>query len=79
MEIETLIQKIIVSIVDAPEQVSINRIKGANGLSIFEVKVARADTGKVIGKQGRNAAAIRALIDAASKKRKERAIIEIIE
>jgi uncharacterized protein len=76
---EALIQSILSAMVDAPEEVRINRIKGRNGLSIYEIKVDKADTGKIIGRQGRNAAAIRTIIDAAAKKNKERAIVEILD
>jgi uncharacterized protein len=76
---EALLQSIVSAMVDIPDEVHVSRIKGSNGLSIYEVKVARSDTGKIIGRQGRNAAAIRAIIDAASKKRKERAIVQILE
>jgi len=68
------------ALVDAPaEGVRVSRIKGTNGLSIYEIKVAKVDTGKIIGRRGQNAAAIRTIIDAASKRKNERSIIEILE
>jgi uncharacterized protein len=76
---EVLIHSILSAMVDAPDQVNVNRIKGVNGLSIYEIKVDKTDTGKIIGRQGRNAAAIRTIIDAAAKRNKQRAIIEILE
>ena len=48
-------------------------------MSIYEIKVASGDTGKIIGKQGRNVEAIRTIIDAAVKKKKEPAMIQILE
>ena len=76
---ETLLRNILSAMVDRPDEVHVNRIKGSNGLSIYEIKVASGDTGKIIGKQGRNVAAIRTIIDAAVKKKKERAMIQILE
>jgi len=76
---EELIRMISTALVDAPDEVDVKRIKGTNGLSIFEIKVAKVDTGKIIGKNGRNAAAIRTIVDAASKRKNERSIIEILE
>jgi uncharacterized protein len=76
---EELIRSILMAMVDAPEDVLVNRISGSNGLSIYEVKVSKTDTGKVIGKQGRNAAAIRTIIDAVSKKNHVRSLLEILE
>ena len=76
---EALILSILSAMVDAPDEVSVSRKQSLYGLSIYEAKVAKHDTGKIIGKKGRNAAAIRTIIDAASKKNKERAIFEILE
>jgi uncharacterized protein len=76
---EALISSILSAMVDAPDLVSVNQIKGRNGLSIYEIQVDKADTGKIIGRQGRNAAAIRTIIDAVAKRNKQRAIIEILE
>lgn len=76
---EELIRMISTALVDAPDEVDVKRIKGTNGLSIYEIKVAKVDTGKIIGKNGRNAAAIRTIVDAASKRKNERSIIEILE
>ena len=76
---EELIRMISMALVDAPDEVGVKRIKGTNGLSIYEIKVAKVDTGKIIGKNGRNAAAIRTIVDAASKRKNERSIIEILE
>ncbi len=73
-----LIKKIVQSLVDNPEQVEIYEIKGSN-TSVFELKVAKEDIGKVIGKQGRTARAVRTILDAASAKTKKRVILEIIE
>jgi predicted RNA-binding protein YlqC (UPF0109 family) len=73
-----LTKKIVQSMVDNPEQVEINEIKGGQ-TTVLELKVAKEDIGKVIGKQGRNVRAIRTILDAASAKLKKRTILEIIE
>jgi len=64
--------------VDYPEQVQISEIKGQHTI-VLELRVAKADMGKVIGKQGRNAQAIRVILAAASAKTRMRATLEILE
>lgn len=73
-----LIKYIAESLVDDPEQVSVKEVEG-NQTSVLELKVAKEDLGKVIGKQGRTARAMRTILSAASAKIKKRAVLEIIE
>jgi predicted RNA-binding protein YlqC (UPF0109 family) len=73
-----LIAKIVQALVDHPEEVSVNEIGGSH-TKVLEVRVARRDLGKVIGKQGRTAKAIRTIISAAAGKARERYIMEIVE
>jgi predicted RNA-binding protein YlqC (UPF0109 family) len=73
-----LILNIARALVDHPEQVSVVEIEG-NQTSVVELKVAKEDLGKVIGKQGRTARAMRTLLSAASAKVKKRAVLEILE
>jgi predicted RNA-binding protein YlqC (UPF0109 family) len=73
-----LILHIAQALVDYPEQVSVTEIEG-NQTSVIELKVAKEDLGKVIGKQGRTARALRTLLSAASAKIKKRTVLEIIE
>jgi predicted RNA-binding protein YlqC (UPF0109 family) len=73
-----LIETIVKSLVDQPDEVRINIIKGEK-TSVIELSVAKDDLGKVIGKQGRTAKAIRTLLTAASTKLKQRAVLEILE
>lgn len=73
-----LILQIAQALVDHPEQVSVVEIEG-NQTSVLELKVAKDDLGKVIGKQGRTARAMRTLLNAASAKVKKRTVLEIIE
>lgn len=73
-----LVTQIAQALVDYPEQVSVTEIVG-NQTSVVELKVAKEDLGKIIGKQGRTAHAIRTLVSAASAKLKKRTVLEIIE
>ena len=73
-----LITEIVQALVDQPEKVSIVEIIGEN-TNVLELKVAKSDMGKVIGKQGRNAQALRTILSAASGKTRKRYILEIIE
>ncbi|MGD8846990.1 MAG: KH domain-containing protein [Desulfobacteraceae bacterium] len=73
-----LIQHIVWAIVDNPDDVSVSVIEGGQ-TTVLELKVAKSDLGKVIGKQGRNAQAIRTILSAVSAKIKKRVVLEIIE
>ncbi|MFI3271715.1 MAG: KH domain-containing protein [Pseudomonadota bacterium] len=73
-----LIEYIAKSLVDKPEQVLVAEVEGEQ-TSVLELKVAKEDLGKVIGKQGRTARAMRTLLSAASTKAKKRSVLEIIE
>ena len=73
-----LIRHIAEALVDYPEQVHVTEIDGAQTL-VVELKVAKEDVGKIIGRQGRTAQAIRTLLNAASAKVKKHAVLEIIE
>ena len=73
-----LIKYIAKALVDFPEQVDVAEVEG-NQTSVLELKVAKEDLGKVIGKQGRTARAMRTILSAASAKIKKRAVLEIIE
>ncbi|MBI5643890.1 MAG: KH domain-containing protein [Deltaproteobacteria bacterium] len=73
-----LIEYIAKALVDHPEQVKVTEIEGER-TSVIELAVAKEDLGKVIGKQGRTARAIRTILTAASTKLKKRSVLEIIE
>jgi hypothetical protein len=66
------------SLVDDPDSVTVSEIEGEQ-TSVIELKVAKEDLGKVIGKQGRTARAMRTILGAASTKSKKRAVLEILE
>ena len=73
-----LIMRMAQALVDNPEQVEVSEVLGEQ-LSVFELRVAKEDMGKVIGKQGRNAKAMRIIVNAASAKVHKRINLEIIE
>ncbi|MFQ5441208.1 MAG: KH domain-containing protein [Thermodesulfobacteriota bacterium] len=73
-----LIEYIAKALVDSPDQVRVTEVEGEN-TSVIELSVAKEDLGKVIGKQGRTAKAIRTILTAASTKIKKRSVLEIIE
>jgi len=73
-----LIQCIAKALVDNPEQVNVQEIKTQQTL-VLELRVAKEDTGKVIGKKGRTAQAMRTILSCASAKENKRTILEIVE
>jgi len=73
-----LIKQISQSLVDNPDKVEVTEVIG-DQTSIIELRVAKEDMGKVIGKQGRIAQAIRIILSAASAKVHKRAVLEILE
>lgn len=73
-----LIDYIAQALVDHPEQVIVTEVEG-NQTTVLELKVAKEDIGKVIGKQGRTARAMRTILSAASAKIKKRTVLEIVE
>jgi hypothetical protein len=78
MEMKDLIMYIAKSLVDQPDSVKITEVEGET-TSIIELSVAKEDIGKIIGKQGKTATAIRTIMNAASMKMKKRSILEIID
>jgi predicted RNA-binding protein YlqC (UPF0109 family) len=78
MKMGHLVEVIAKGLVDNPEQVNVNEIEGNRSI-ILELKVAPEDMGKVIGKQGRIAKAIRTVVKAAATKQNKRVIVEIIQ
>ena len=78
MEMKDLITYIAKSLVDQPDLVKVTEIEGET-TSVIELSVAKEDIGKIIGKQGKTATAIRTIMNAASKKMKRRSVLEIID
>ncbi len=73
-----LILYVVRALVDRPDEVEVQELKGEK-TTVIELKVAQEDLGKVIGKQGRTARALRTLLNAAGTKLGKRCVLEIIE
>jgi len=73
-----LIKRIVQVLVDNPEQIEISEVEGGH-ITVLELRVAKEDIGKVIGKKGRNVQAIRTILSAASAKVKKHTVLEILE
>jgi uncharacterized protein len=78
VKMKELIMNIGQALVDNPEHVAVVEISGEHSI-IYELKVAKTDIGKIIGKQGRTAEAIRTIVQAASGKLKKRITLAILE
>ncbi len=78
IEMKDLIATVARMLVDEPERVITTEIKGQQS-SVIELKVASEDVGKIIGRQGRTAQALRCILMAASAKLKKRCTLEILE
>ncbi len=77
-QMDELVTQIARSLVDYPQDVLVNVVEG-NHTTVLELRVAREDVGKVIGKQGRTAQALRTLVGAVSAKIKKRTVLEIMD
>ncbi len=73
-----LILMIAKSLVDKPDEVDLQEVEGEK-TTVLELRVAKEDLGKVIGKQGKTARAMRTILNATATKLKKRAVLEIIE
>jgi predicted RNA-binding protein YlqC (UPF0109 family) len=73
-----LITEIVKALVDQPEHVKITELEGEHTI-VLELSIAKSDIGKVIGKKGRNAQALRTILNAASAKTPRRYVLEIAE
>jgi len=74
-----LLVEIAKAMVDSPDQVLVNEIEGKGQTIVLELRVAKEDLGKVIGKQGRNANAIRNILSSSGRKNNKNVLLEIIE
>jgi predicted RNA-binding protein YlqC (UPF0109 family) len=77
-DMKELIEYIAKVLVDNPDEVRVTELEGRQ-TSVIELRVAKEDLGKVIGKQGRTARAMRTILGAASTKMKKRSVLEILE
>lgn len=78
MKLKDMIEEIARSLVDSPDEVEVSEVQGEQ-TTVLELRVAPDDLGKVIGKQGRTARAMRTLLAAAGMKHRKRAVLEILE
>ena len=78
MEIKELVSFLAKALVDIPDDVTVNEVVGEQ-TSVVELRVNKEDMGKIIGKQGRTARAIRTVLTAAATKARKRVVLEIIE
>jgi uncharacterized protein len=76
--LKVLLEVMVRALVDIPDQVKISEIIGEQ-TTVFELMVAKEDLGKVIGKQGKTAKALRTILTAASTKLRKRSVLEIVE
>lgn len=76
--LKELVEYIAKSLVDNPDAVQVTEVGGEQTV-VYELRVAKEDLGKVIGKQGRTARAVRTILGAASTKMKKRSVLEILE
>lgn len=77
-EVRELVEFVCRALVDAPDEVEVTEVE-EDDERILEVRVARDDVGKVIGKQGRTVRALRAVVDAAGRKEDQLYEVEVIE
>ena len=73
-----LVEYVAKALVDEPEHVNVTDVEGER-VTVIELRVAQTDLGKVIGKQGRTARALRTILNANATKLKKRAVLEIVE
>lgn len=78
LNLKDLVEYMAKSLVDFPDQVSVKEVVGEQ-TTVVELKVAKEDLGKVIGKQGRTARSMRTILTAASTKLQKRSVLEIVE
>lgn len=77
-ELSKMIEVIAKALVDQPDKVSVSEVEGEN-TTVIELRVDKTDIGKIIGKEGKNAKAIRTILMGAATKLKRRTVLEIIE
>ena len=77
-DLEQMIEQIAMNLVDQPEAVRVESINGSQTM-VLELTVAKADIGKIIGREGKTASAIRLLLAAASRRKNRRVLFKIIE
>lgn len=77
-ELRNLVEVMAKALVDFPDQVTVAEVEGEQ-TTVIELKVAKEDLGKIIGKEGRTARSLRTILSAVSTKLKKRSVLEILE
>ncbi len=77
-ELKHLVEEMAKALVDQPDKVELSMVDGEQ-TTVFELRVAKEDLGKIIGKEGRTARSLRTILGAASAKLKKRSVLEILE
>ncbi len=78
MNMKEILEEVVKALVDQPDKVSVSEIDGERTI-VYELRVDKSDLGKVIGKEGKTARAMRTIITAASMKGGKRGVLEILE
>lgn len=78
IQVKELVEVIAKALAEYPDEVQVKEIMGQQ-ISVIELRAAKGDLGKIIGKEGRNAHALRTLVNAAATKLRKRAVLEILE
>ncbi len=78
IQVKELVEVIAKALAEYPDEVEVKEITG-HQISVIELRAAKGDLGKIIGKEGRNAHALRTLVNAAATKLRKRAVLEILE
>lgn len=78
MNMKEILEEVVKALVDQPDKVSVSEIDGERTI-VYELRVDKSDLGKVIGKEGKTARAMRTIITAASMKSGKRGVLEILE
>jgi len=78
IQIKELVEVIARALAESPDEIHVHEIVGQQ-ISVLELRAAKSDLGKIIGKEGRNAHALRTIVNAAATKLRKRAVLEILE
>lgn len=78
IQIKELVEVIAKALAEYPDEVIVKEVSGQQ-ISVIELRAAKVDLGKIIGKEGRNAHALRTIVNAAATKLRKRAVLEILE
>ncbi len=78
IQIKELVEVMSRALVDDPTQIQVKEITGQQ-ISVLELRAGKSDLGKIIGKQGQNAHAMRTIVNAAANKLRKRVVLEILE